>query len=52
MKNQTLILLLVAGACGLVAMLGVKQYLNNQNGEGKEVQTIQVLVDSQSNRSG
>ena len=44
MKNQTLILLLVAGACGLVAMLGGKQYLNNQNGEGKEVQTIQVLV--------
>ena len=44
MKNQTLILLLVAGACGLVAMLGVKQYLSNQNGDSEDVQTIPVLV--------
>ena len=28
MKNQTLIMLIIAGACGLVVMLGVKQYLS------------------------
>ncbi|MCR9201974.1 MAG: Flp pilus assembly protein CpaB [Planctomycetaceae bacterium] len=31
MKNQTVVLLAVAGACGLVAMFGVKKYLDQQN---------------------
>jgi len=44
MKNQTLILLLVAGACGLVAMLGVKQHLSKKDANSEELQTIQVLV--------
>ena len=44
MKNQTLILLLVAGACGLVAMLGVKQHLSKKDGNNEQVQTIKVLV--------
>ncbi|MCA9048793.1 MAG: Flp pilus assembly protein CpaB [Planctomycetaceae bacterium] len=43
MKNQTLILLLVAGACGFVTMLGVKQYLSKQ-GKKEEAPTVQVLV--------
>lgn len=43
MKNQTLILLLVAGGCGVVAMMGVKQYLDKQN--QKEVRpTVTVLT--------
>ena len=51
MKNQTLILLLVAGACGFVAMLGVKQYLSKQN--QKEVEpTVQVLVASSPIKQG
>ncbi|MCP4855969.1 MAG: Flp pilus assembly protein CpaB [Fuerstiella sp.] len=48
MKNQTLILLLVAGACGLVAMLGVKQHLSKNSGGNEEAQTIQVLVAASS----
>lgn len=43
MKNQTLILLIIAGACGLVAMLGVKQYLDKQNVK-EEVPKVKVLV--------
>ncbi|MEQ9409482.1 MAG: Flp pilus assembly protein CpaB [Fuerstiella sp.] len=43
MKNQTVILLIVAGACGLVTMLGVKQYLARQNHK-EEVPKVQVLV--------
>ncbi len=48
MKNQTLILLLVAGACGLVAMLGVKQHLNKNSGDNEDEQTVQVLVAANS----
>lgn len=33
MKNSTMIPLVVAGGCGLVAMLGMKQYLANKDGE-------------------
>ena len=36
MKSQSLILLVVAGACGLVAMLGVKQALNQKPDAGEE----------------
>jgi pilus assembly protein CpaB len=43
MKNQTLILLVVAGACGLVAMLGVKQYMAKQN-QKEEVPKAKALV--------
>lgn len=43
MKNQTLLLLVVAGGCGLVAMLGVQQYLAKK-GQQKNTETVQVLV--------
>lgn len=43
MKNQTVILLIVAGACGLVAMLGVKQYMAKQN-QKEEVPKAKALV--------
>lgn len=43
MKNQTVILLIVAGACGLVAMLGVKQYMAKQN-QKEEVPKAMALV--------
>lgn len=43
MKSQSLILLIIAGACGLVAMLGVKQYLARQN-QQEVVPTVDVLV--------
>lgn len=43
MKNQTAILLIIAGACGLVAMLGVRQYLDKQNIK-EEVPKVKVLV--------
>ncbi|MEZ6122439.1 MAG: Flp pilus assembly protein CpaB [Planctomycetaceae bacterium] len=43
MKNQTTILLVIAGACGLVAMLGVKQYLASKS-QKEEVPMVQVLV--------
>lgn len=41
MKNQSLILLVVAAGCGLVAMLGVKKAISNKTVETEE--TIQVL---------
>lgn len=41
MKNQSLILLVVAAGCGLVAMLGVKKALSQNSAE--TVETIQVL---------
>lgn len=41
MKNQSLILLVVAAACGLVAMLGVKKAINQKPAPVEE--TIQVL---------
>ena len=43
MKSQTLVLLIIAGACGLVAMLGVKQYLAKQN-QREVIPTKEVLV--------
>jgi len=43
MKNNTLLLLVVAGGCGLVAMLGVQQYLASK-GKQNDVATVQVLV--------
>lgn len=44
MKSHTIILLIVAAGCGLVAMLGVKQTLD---GQGKEdIPTADVLVAS------
>ncbi len=42
MKSQTLILLVVAASCGLVAMLGVQRVLNNN--EKEPVDTAQVMV--------
>ncbi len=41
MKNQSLILLVVAAGCGLVAMLGVKKAISNNAVEQEE--TVQVL---------
>jgi len=41
MKNQSLILLVVAVGCGLVAMLGVKQVISRQPTDS--VETVQVL---------
>ena len=41
MKNQSLILLVVAVGCGLVAMLGVKQVISQKTGDS--VQTVKVL---------
>lgn len=41
MKNQSLILLVVAAGCGLVAMLGVKKAISNNAAEKEE--TIPVL---------
>ena len=43
MKSQTIILLVVAGACGLVAMLGIKQYMEKQNNK-EEVPKATVMV--------
>lgn len=43
MKSQTLILLIIAGACGLVAMLGVQKYLANKDGK-EERPTVTVLT--------
>lgn len=43
MKNQTMILLVIAGACGLVAMLGVRKYLDKQN-QKEDVPKVTVLV--------
>lgn len=45
MKNSTMIPLVVAGGCGLVAMLGVKQYLANKDGEN-DVPMATALVAS------
>lgn len=41
MKNQSLVLLVVAVGCGLVAMLGVKQVISQKPAEVEE--TVQVL---------
>jgi len=46
MKSQTLILLIVAAGCGLVAMLGVQQVLNNKGEDDTEkVQVLQASAD-------
>ena len=42
MKNQTVILMAIAGACGLVAMFGVKKYLDQQNNKD-ETPKVTVL---------
>jgi len=51
MKNQTLIMLVIAGACGLVVMLGVKQYLDKQS-QKEEVPTMTALVAQTDIRPG
>ncbi len=43
MKNNTLVLLIVAGACGLVTMVAVRQYLASHN-QKEEIPKVQVLV--------
>ncbi|MCA9064514.1 MAG: Flp pilus assembly protein CpaB [Planctomycetaceae bacterium] len=42
MKSQSLILLVVAGVCGLVALLGVKQVMGKKNGQAED--TVEYLV--------
>ena len=51
MKSQTLILLIIAGACGLVAMLGIKQYMAKQNAK-EEVPKVAVMVASAAIKPG
>lgn len=43
MKNQVMIPLIAAGACGLVAVLGIQQYLAGKN-VAEQVETTKVLV--------
>ena len=43
MRFKTIVLLAVAGTCGLVAMLGVQQVLSSNANEGK-TQAVGVLV--------
>lgn len=46
MKSQTLILLIVAAGCGLVAMLGVQQVLNKKGeDETEKVQVLRASLD-------
>ncbi|MCH2212778.1 MAG: Flp pilus assembly protein CpaB [Fuerstiella sp.] len=46
MKSQTLILLIVAAGCGLVAMLGIQRVLNKKGeDETPKVQVLQASVD-------
>ena len=46
MKSQTLVLLVVAVGCGLVAMLGVQQVLDKKGeSETRKVQVLQASVD-------
>jgi len=51
MKNNTVVLLIVAGACGLVTMLAVRQYLASHN-QKDEVEKVQVLVAAVSVKPG
>jgi pilus assembly protein CpaB len=44
MKNQPLILLVVAVGCGLVAMLGVRQVLNGRDKPAEEAATVLVAA--------
>lgn len=46
MKTKSLTLMCVAVGCGLVAMLGVKQYMNKN--KSKAAETVEVLVATQS----
>jgi pilus assembly protein CpaB len=50
MKTKSLLLMCVAVGCGLVSMLGVKQFMNNNKSQSSE--TIDVLVATQSIASG
>ncbi len=46
MKSQTMILLIVAAGCGLVAMLGVQQVLNNKGeDDSPKVQILRAAAD-------
>ena len=46
MKSRTLILLIVAGGCGLVAMLGIQQVLNKKGEDNtRKVKVLQAAVD-------
>ena len=40
MKAQTLILLVIAGGCGLVTLLGVKQYMNDKEPDALKVKVL------------
>lgn len=50
MKTKSLLLMCVAVGCGLVSMLGVKQFMNNNKSQKSE--TVDVLVATQSIASG
>ncbi len=44
MKQKSMVLLAVAGACGLVAMIGVQQLMSNKNAGAAEEPMVTVLV--------
>lgn len=44
MKQKSMVLLAVAGACGLVAMIGVQQLMSNQTAAAEEEEMVSVLV--------
>lgn len=44
MRPKTVILLFVAVACGLVASIGVSQYMENAKGGGPAVATVKIFV--------
>ena len=48
MKSQTLILLVIAGGCGLVTLFGVKQAMNGK----EETATVKVLVATKTIKMG
>lgn len=50
MKSKSLLLMCVAVGCGLVSMLGVKQFMNKN--KTQEAETVDVLVATQSIASG
>jgi len=45
MKSQTMILLIVAGGCGLVATMGVQRMLKKGGDESEKVQVLQASTD-------
>lgn len=50
MKTKSLLLMCVAVGCGLISMLGVKQFMSNN--QSQEAETVEVLVATQSIGSG